>query len=86
MRAHFLILVCSALSACGPHADPRPAARPAPEATLKQTIALPGGGQVHIISMPVDDIDTARCLVATSQTGNVSVACASPRIDLTPDP
>jgi hypothetical protein len=74
------------IAACGPTTAPEPRApRPTEPAAVKQTITLPGGGYAHVLTMPIDEFDSARCLVVTTQTGNVSVSCTEPRIDLTPD-
>ena len=54
-------------------------------AEVKQTLELAGGGRAHVIAMPVDQIDTARCLVAIGPNGDVAVSCTDPRVDLTPD-
>lgn len=62
-----------------------PSARARAPASLATTIALPGGGRVHVVEVPQDLIDVTRCLVAVSETGaSVAVSCAPRSPDLEP--
>lgn len=60
-------------------------AQPAPR--LEATIELPGGdGRVHVIVVPTDPFESARCIVAVGPSGNASSACSRSAIDAAPDP
>lgn len=82
-----LLLLAAALCAgCVDRAPPARQTTPAlPAPSIAATLDLPrGDGRVHIIVMPTDTFESARCIVAVGPNGQASTACAPKSFDPTP--
>jgi hypothetical protein len=83
-----LAAAAALLAACTPDrpgpASYRPVTEAAPPARLAQSIELGAGNVAHVLNVPMDQFDRARCVVVTSQAGHVAVSCTEPRLLLSP--
>lgn len=82
------MFLAAALAACGQ--NPAPATKRAPikqqQPRVEATITLPSGdGRVHIVAMPTDLFEAAKCLVAVGPNGQAAVSCAPKSYDPPPD-
>lgn len=82
------ILLAVALAACGPNpAPPKRAPIKQQPPRIEATITLPDGdGRVHIVAMPTDLFEAAKCLVAVGPNGQAAVSCAPKGYDPAPEP
>lgn len=87
-RSACVMFLAAALAACGPNPAPPPKRAPIKQQPprIETTLTLPDGdGRVHIVAMPTDLFEAAKCLVAVGPNGQAAVSCAPKSYDPLPD-
>lgn len=87
MKRVATVALTIALAGCWVDAKPKRATpMKQPVARVEATLELPNGdGRVHIVAMPTDLFESARCLVAVGPNAQAAVSCAPKGLDMPPD-
>lgn len=85
MRLLLTVIAALLATGCSEPPAPRPkhqAGSRTPDAQMRQFIELQHGAVLHVVDVPTDEWDRARCLVVVTPTGAAAVSCTQSQMVL----